>query len=71
MTTRTTVIAAAFVVAAGLGSWRALDAQASRFEVWIADQSDTRPGFGTARTPHHPGTHRRDGSRTRHASGGP
>ena len=58
MTTRTIVIAAGFVVAAGLGSWRlqaigpiAIDdqfraAQASRFEVWIADQSDTRPGFG-------------------------
>ena len=43
MTTRTVVIAAGFVVAAGLGSWHA---QASRFEVWIADQSDTRPGFG-------------------------
>src|SRR5688572_13290630 len=55
MTTRTIAIAAGFVVVAGLGSWRArtmdlnasgMPSQASRFEVWIADPSDTRPGFG-------------------------
>jgi hypothetical protein len=42
MTARALVTAAVLLVAAGLGA----SPQAPRYEVWIADQSDTRPGFG-------------------------
>ena len=42
-----TAIATAVVVSAGVGyASRHDDRDSSRFEVWIADQSDTRPGYG-------------------------
>ncbi len=47
MTSRTQriLIAAGLMAAVAAGTWAAAQA-GPRFEVWIADQSDTRPGFG-------------------------
>jgi len=49
MNARSTLVAAGLFLASGVGVWSVSGAdapQANRFEVWIADQSDTRQGFG-------------------------